>query len=127
MQKTILLVLSLVFMVPLVMVCLARPIRGSSATSSEEFPDSGLPYDAEVEYIESTGTQYIDTGLKAGRGYTFQYHGAGASGTISCAFGGGEANNINEFIVYFYNNTSYVRNGTSNSINSAGYISAQDA
>ena len=24
-----------------------------------------LPYDAEVEYIESTGTQYIDTGLKA--------------------------------------------------------------
>ena len=26
---------------------------------------AGLPYDAEVEYLESTGTQYIDTGFKA--------------------------------------------------------------
>ena len=26
-----------------------------------------LPYDAEVEYLESTGTQYIDTGFKADR------------------------------------------------------------
>ena len=24
----------------------------------------GLPYDAEIEYLESTGTQFIDTGLK---------------------------------------------------------------
>ena len=23
-----------------------------------------LPYDAEVEYLESTGTQWIDTGIK---------------------------------------------------------------
>lgn len=28
-------------------------------------PTPPLPYDAEVEYLESTGTQWIDTGLKA--------------------------------------------------------------
>lgn len=28
-----------------------------------------LPYDAEVEYIESTGTQYIDTGITSARGW----------------------------------------------------------
>lgn len=31
----------------------------------------GLPYDAEVEYLESTGTQYIDTGLPISQGYRF--------------------------------------------------------
>ena len=30
-----------------------------------------LPYDAEVEYLESTGTQYIDTGLPISQGYRF--------------------------------------------------------
>ena len=30
-----------------------------------------LPYDAEVEYLESTGTQLIDTGVKASRGFGF--------------------------------------------------------
>lgn len=43
------------------LVTLGRPIRGASAASSEEFPDSDLPYDAEVEYIESTGEQFIIT------------------------------------------------------------------
>ena len=27
--------------------------------------DKQLPYDAEVEYLESTGTQWIDTGIIA--------------------------------------------------------------
>ena len=31
-----------------------------------------LPYDAEVEYLESTGTQWIDTGLPGVDGYTFK-------------------------------------------------------
>ena len=50
------------------LVSLARPIRGASAASSEEFPASDLPYDAEVEYIEqngsgSTGYPNLDTGF----------------------------------------------------------------
>lgn len=36
--------------------------------SSEPAP---LPYDAEVEYLESSGTQYINTGLKVNNSYTF--------------------------------------------------------
>lgn len=32
-----------------------------------------LPYDAEVEYIESTGTQYIDTGIYPLVGYTYDF------------------------------------------------------
>lgn len=30
-----------------------------------------IPYDAEVEYLESTGTQYIDLGINSASGYTF--------------------------------------------------------
>jgi hypothetical protein len=32
--------------------------------------DTPLPYDAEVEYLESTGTEYIDTGMKLYMGNT---------------------------------------------------------
>ena len=32
-----------------------------------------LPYDAEVEYLESTGTQYIDTGILPVVGYTYDF------------------------------------------------------
>ena len=36
-----------------------------AARSGAWTPSSApLPYDAEVEYLESTGTQYIDTGIK---------------------------------------------------------------
>jgi len=42
-----------------------------------------LPYDAEVEYIESTGTQYIDTGVEADyqMGFEMQITPFGSSGT----------------------------------------------
>lgn len=32
-----------------------------------------LPYDAEIEYLESTGTQWIDTGFKANGGAVVEY------------------------------------------------------
>ena len=32
-----------------------------------------LPYDAEVEYLESTGTQYVDTGVLANGEFDFDY------------------------------------------------------
>ena len=53
------------------LVSLARPIRGASAASSEEFPDIDLPYDAEVEYVESARNgvyvvyEWFDTGIEA--------------------------------------------------------------
>lgn len=50
-----------------------------------------LPYDAEVEYLESTGTQYIDTGLPVSQGYRFVSEIAFVGRTIS----GGNA--INSF------------------------------
>ena len=53
---------------------LARPIRGASAASSEEFPASDpLPYDSEVEYLMSTGTQYINTYLYPKVGYEYRF------------------------------------------------------
>ena len=33
----------------------------------------GVPYDAEVEYLESTGTQWIDTGISAQSGLSAEY------------------------------------------------------
>ena len=42
------------------------------ASISEPIPP--LPYDAEVEYLESTGTQYIDTGIKGNFTSKYLYH-----------------------------------------------------
>lgn len=37
----------------------ASPVRSALGGDSQDAPHSDLPYDAEVEYLESTGTQYI--------------------------------------------------------------------
>lgn len=37
---------------------------------------NSLPYDAEVSYLEGTGTQYIDTGIKIVNGILMEYVGA---------------------------------------------------
>ena len=44
---------------------IGNPIRGAVAARSGQDTADMLPYDSEVEYIESTGTQYIDTGVIA--------------------------------------------------------------
>jgi len=50
-----------------------------------------LPYDAEIEYLESTGTQYIPTGLLGKNGYDFDYKVVFTKLSISEATGiGGE-------------------------------------
>lgn len=36
--------------------------------------DKVLPYDAEIEYLESSGTQYIDTGIAAARHLDIEIH-----------------------------------------------------
>jgi hypothetical protein len=40
-----------------------------------------LPYDAEIEYLESTGTQYIDTGISCNADYTIYVEFNSAIGT----------------------------------------------
>ena len=45
-----------------------------------------LPYDAEVDYLESTGTQWIDTGIVPTNSHGF---------SISCALNGASATNYN--------------------------------
>ena len=60
---------------------------------------SALPYDAEVEYIESTGTQWIDTGIVAQNGLTVEidiYHNSGNQ----WLFGGRTAYHSNSFGLY---------------------------
>lgn len=42
----------------------ARPVRSLIGGRIVEDDSVHLPYDAEIEYLESTGTQWIDTGLK---------------------------------------------------------------
>ena len=43
----------------------ALPTRSAVAARHLVYSGAKLPYDAEVEYLESTGTQWIDTGLYA--------------------------------------------------------------
>lgn len=39
------------------------PVRGLFPMGGRRVTTPPLPYDAEVEYLESTGTQYVDTGV----------------------------------------------------------------
>lgn len=60
---------------------------------------NAVPYDAEVEYLESTGTQWIDTGIVAQNGLTVEidiYHNSGNQ----WLFGGRTAYRSNSFGLY---------------------------
>lgn len=49
---------------------------------------SPLPYDAEIEYLEGTGTQWLDTGIPVVNGILMEYYGAfGSNSAIVCATG----------------------------------------
>ena len=49
---------------------------------------SSLPYDAEIEYLEGTGTQWLDTGIPVVNGILMEYYGAfGSNSAIVCATG----------------------------------------
>ena len=47
-----------------------------------------LPYDAEIEYLESTGSQYIDTGIKPDNTYTFDTKIAALRNNYNCVYWG---------------------------------------
>lgn len=57
-------------------------------------------YDAEVEFLESTGTQYIDTGIKPDNTYTFDCKVAKIQSNYNCIFWGtrnsGDSTTFNE-------------------------------
>lgn len=60
---------------------------------------ANLPYDAEVEYLESTGTQWIDTGIQGQDGLDFAYQ--ASFSTVSAANGiGGEYDKDNDSSFY---------------------------
>ena len=65
---------------------------------------SSLPYDAEIEYLESNGTQYIDTGIIADNGVLVEMKAAFVSGNIPIV---GVNTNGNIISVAFYT-TRYV-------------------
>ena len=48
----------------------------------------GRPYDAEVEYLQSSGTQYINTGIKPNKNYTFDTKVAVMSSSYNCTYWG---------------------------------------
>ena len=54
-------IISIVLIAMLAAIAYCKPIRNALGAKGGE-KGIRLPYDAEVEYLESTGTQYIDTG-----------------------------------------------------------------
>ena len=88
-------------------------------------PTPPLPYDAEVEYLESTGTQYIDTGITPAANLSFSvtYQNSNSGGTTpgyGNVFGARYASQDNEYQVSQYSSGT-VSIGTRN--NNLGFNS----
>lgn len=83
-----------------------------------------LPYDAEVEYLESTGTQYIDTGLLTNPGYvSFKLKQTKVSSGYPKYFGGLTVDNkLNRLLFYASGNSSYA----DLNLGAAGHINFSD-
>lgn len=62
-----------------------------------------LPYDAEVEYLESTGTQYVDTGVIGGSNSRVKIVASSSNNATALAlFGSRESNTVAGFSVWQY-------------------------
>ena len=76
-----------------------------------------LPYDAEVEYLESTGTQYINTGVVGSSDITFDalvYR--STASTNECAIGS-YGNSLRYWASYFFGRNYYIgMGGQTNSV-----------
>lgn len=96
---------------------------GTMINRRREMGGKNLPYDAEIEYLESTGTQWIDTGITtknqmAGidielRAPTYQ------SDTWFCGFNQYTGDDRGGFQIGYYNNSNAV--GLYNSTSSSPY------
>lgn len=88
-----------------------------------ELKGGGLPYDAEIEFLQSSGTQYIDTGMKANgettelklrySGFTNKYFACGSrTGVTNKAFvfsnGGNSSTIYDKFFINY--GTTYTPN-----------------
>ena len=69
--------------------------------------DKGLPYDAQIEYLESTGTQWIDTKIKVSfpinAKMKFEY--ISGSGSAVCLLGARYNSNLSDKMVWWVNGT----------------------
>ena len=61
-----------------------------------------LPYDAEIEYLEANGTQYVDLGLKANQRTTIDIDFFATQSSNIRVFGARTDWRINAFVVSFY-------------------------
>ena len=78
-----------------------------------------LPYDAEIEYLQSDGNQYIDTGITPSATLSFecafQNSNTGTSPGYGNVFGSRQASNSNEYqLTNFSNLTISIGNRNSN-------------
>ena len=68
----------------------------------------GMPYARRLQYLASTGTQYIDTGIAPdyanGDSIEIHLYGAGFSGAAPCAFGSRESGVLNGIYLLGTNN-----------------------
>ena len=71
-----------------------------------------LPYDAEIEYLEGTGTQWLDTGIAVTNGILMEYY--GAFGTNSAFVGAIGDSSVKSLFIRIYNayNIAVWRNGS---------------
>ena len=61
---------------------------------------SPLPYDAEIEYLEGTGTQWLDTGIPVVNGILMEYYGAFGSNDPIVAARGNSASDYLRILIY---------------------------
>lgn len=65
-----------------------KTITIASVTGDVSITAVGRPYDAEVEWLQSSGTQYINTGIKPKKTFTFDCKIAMLESNYNCVFWG---------------------------------------
>ena len=114
------------------MTLLSRSAKVTLGYPTYNAPTPVLPYDAEVEYIEGDGSQYIDTGLKGDAYYKYVIDYQKTTSSTRQLFGMRNQSAYNGGPIFCYapiSNTSdtilYVKNGTVNNTNNR-FANAQD-
>ena len=98
-----------------------NPIGGRVAARGIEYVEQDeLPYDSDVEYLESTGMQYIDTGVQSQDGVTAYVELLRANRySNECYLGGYGDSSSRLWLAYSFGNTWY--RGYGNNQSSTGY------
>lgn len=75
------------------------------------------PYDAEVQYLQSSGTQYIDTGIYGDIGLDYEIQAQMTGGTYGNALGDRQSSSSNRFTLNFWSGKeAYFNCGSRNEI-----------